>query len=299
MMGAERCGLVAIIGRPNVGKSTLLNHLLGQKISITSRKPQTTRHRILGVSTRDEVQIVYVDTPGMHRVEARAINRVMNRAARAAVRDVDVVLMVVDRLQWVEEDEQVLQVLRAAAKPALLVINKIDQIDDKATLLPHIARLKDLYPFVAIVPVSALKGSNLAQLEAEVAGLLPEAPHLFPADQVTDRSERFLVAEIIREKLIRQLGEELPYATAVQIEEFSQQGGIIHISGLIIVEKPGQKAIVIGRGGERLKQVGVEARHDMERLLGSKVMLKLWVKVRSGWADDERALASLGYQDDG
>ncbi|MBP6053470.1 MAG: GTPase Era [Pseudomonadales bacterium] len=299
MMGAERCGLVAIIGRPNVGKSTLLNHLLGQKISITSRKPQTTRHRILGVSTRDEVQTVYVDTPGLHRVEARAINRVMNRAARAAVRDVDVVLMVVERLQWVEEDEQVLQVLRAAAKPALLIINKIDQIDDKAALLPHIARLKDLYPFVAIVPVSALKGSNLAQLEGEVGGLLPEAPHLFPADQVTDRSERFLVAEIIREKLIRQLGEELPYANAVQIEEFSQQGGIIHISGLIIVEKPGQKAIVIGRGGERLKQVGVEARHDMERLLGSKVMLKLWVKVRSGWADDERALASLGYQDDG
>ncbi|MBK6289041.1 MAG: GTPase Era [Gammaproteobacteria bacterium] len=298
-MGAERCGLVAIIGRPNVGKSTLLNHLLGQKISITSRKPQTTRHRILGVSTRDEVQTVYVDTPGLHRVEARAINRVMNRAARAAVRDVDVVLMVVERLQWVEEDEQVLQVLRAAAKPALLIINKIDQIDDKAALLPHIARLKDLYPFVAIVPVSALKGSNLAQLEGEVGGLLPEAPHLFPADQVTDRSERFLVAEIIREKLIRQLGEELPYANAVQIEEFSQQGGIIHISGLIIVEKPGQKAIVIGRGGERLKQVGVEARHDMERLLGSKVMLKLWVKVRSGWADDERALASLGYQDDG
>ncbi|MBK6585075.1 MAG: GTPase Era [Gammaproteobacteria bacterium] len=298
-MGAERCGLVAIIGRPNVGKSTLLNHLLGQKISITSRKPQTTRHRILGVSTRDEVQTVYVDTPGLHRVEARAINRMMNRAARAAVRDVDVVLMVVDRLQWVEEDEQVLQVLRAAAKPALLIINKIDQIDDKAALLPHIARLKDLYPFVAIVPVSALKGSNLAQLEGEVGGLLPEAPHLFPADQVTDRSERFLVAEIIREKLIRQLGEELPYANAVQIEEFSQQGGIIHISGLIIVEKPGQKAIVIGRGGERLKQVGVEARHDMERLLGSKVMLKLWVKVRSGWADDERALASLGYQDDG
>ncbi len=299
MMGAERCGLVAIIGRPNVGKSTLLNHLLGQKISITSRKPQTTRHRILGVSTRDEVQTVYVDTPGLHRVEARAINRVMNRAARAAVRDVDVVLMVVERLQWVEEDEQVLQVLRAAAKPALLIINKIDQIDDKAALLPHIARLKDLYPFVAIVPVSALKGSNLAQLEGEVGGLLPEAPHLFPADQVTDRSERFLVAEIIREKLIRQLGEELPYANAVQIEEFSQQGGIIHISGLIIVEKPGQKAIVIGRGGERLKQVGVEARHDMERLLGSKVMLKLWVKVRSGWADDERAHASLGYQDDG
>lgn len=296
MMGAERCGLVAIIGRPNVGKSTLLNHLLGQKISITSRKPQTTRHRILGVSTRDEVQTVYVDTPGLHRVEARAINRVMNRAARAAVRDVDVVLMVVERLQWVEEDEQVLQVLRAAAKPALLIINKIDQIDDKAALLPHIARLKDLYPFVAIVPVSALKGSNLAQLEGEVGGLLPEAPHLFPADQVTDRSERFLVAEIIREKLIRQLGEELPYANAVQIEEFSQQGGIIHISGLIIVEKPGQKAIVIGRGGERLKQVGVEARHDMERLLGSKVMLKLWVKVRSGWADDEQHLRSYGYE---
>jgi GTP-binding protein Era len=193
----------------------------------------------------------------------------------------------------------VLQVLQAAAKPALLIINKIDQMDDKAALLPHMARLKDLYPFVAIVPVSALKGKNLVELEHEIAGRLPEAAHLFPADQVTDRSERFLVAEIIREKLIRQLGEELPYANAVQIEEFAQQGGIIHISALIIVEKAGQKAIVIGRGGERLKQVGVEARHDMERMLGSKVMLKLWVKVRSGWADDERALASLGYRDDG
>ncbi len=298
-MGVSRCGMVAIVGRPNVGKSTLLNHLLGQKISITSRKPQTTRHRILGVATREEVQIVYVDTPGLHRGEGKALNRVMNRAALAAMRDVDAVLFVVDRLAWTEGDEQALEAVRRARKPTLLVINKTDRLEDRAALLPHIELLRGKHDFAAIVPVSALRGSNLDALEREIGALLPMAEHLFPEDQVTDRSERFMVAEIVREKLVRQLGEELPYASAVQIEEFRVEREVVHIAALILVDKPGQKAIVIGQGGARLKRVGVEARADIERLLGAKVMLRLWVKVRSGWADDERALASLGYQEEG
>lgn len=296
-MGGSRCGMVAIVGRPNVGKSTLLNHLLGQKISITSRKPQTTRHRILGVSTRDEVQIVYVDTPGLHRGEGKALNRVMNRAALKAMSDVDVVLLVVDRLAWNAADEEALEAVRRTRKPVLLVINKTDRLESREALLPHIGTLRQKHDFAAIVPVSALRGNNLEALEREIAARLPEATHLFPQDQLTDRSERFMVAEIVREKLIRQLGEELPYASAVQIEEFRTERAVVHISALILVDKPGQKAIVIGQGGARLKRVGAEARADIERLLGTKVMLRLWVKVRSGWADDERALASLGYDD--
>jgi len=298
-MSEQRCGMVAIVGRPNVGKSTLLNHLLGQKISITSRKPQTTRHRILGVSTRGAEQIIYVDTPGLHQESGRAINRLMNRAAMAAIRDVDLVVLVAERLVWGAEDAEILARLRLAGKPVVLVINKVDLMRDKAELLPHIAKLQTEHDFAAIVPVSALKSHNLAALEREIGVRLPVAPHLFPPDQLTDRSERFLVAEIIREKLIRQLGEELPYANTVQIEEFRHQGPVVHISALIVVEKQGQKAIVIGRGGARLKRIGEESRADIERLLESKVMLKLWVKVRSGWADDERALRSLGYGDEG
>ena len=296
-MAGSRCGMVAIVGRPNVGKSTLLNHLLGQKISITSRKPQTTRYRILGVSTRDEVQIVYVDTPGLHRGEGKALNRVMNRAALKAMSDVDVVLLVVDRLAWNAADEEALEAVRRTRKPVLLVINKTDRLESREALLPHIETLRQKHDFAAIVPVSALRGNNLEALEREITARLPETTHLFPQDQLTDRSERFMVAEIVREKLIRQLGEELPYASAVQIEEFRTERAVVHISALILVDKPGQKAIVIGQGGARLKRVGAEARADIERLLGTKVMLRLWVKVRSGWADDERALASLGYDD--
>ena len=298
-MSGQRCGYVAIVGRPNVGKSTLLNHLIGQKISITSRKPQTTRHRILGVATREQVQTVYVDTPGLHAAGGRALNRVMNRAALAALRDVDLVLMVAERLAWTEDDERVLAAVAACGKPALLLLNKVDRLEDKPALLPHIGMLHKKHGFRAIVPVSAQRGHNLEALQREIDALLPEAPHLFPPDQLTDRSERFLVAEIVREKLMRQLGAELPYANAVQIEEFRTHGAIVHIAAVILVEKPGQKAIAIGQGGERLKRVGQEARADIETLLGQKVMLKLWVKVRSGWADDERALASLGYREDG
>jgi GTP-binding protein Era len=290
--------MVAIVGRPNVGKSTLMNHLIGQKISITSRKPQTTRHRILGINTDDAVQTIYVDTPGIHDAAGKALNRRMNRSALSALRDVDLVVFVVERLIWTEADQRVLERLQTVGKPVLLAINKIDELEDKTALLPWLAEVNERHAFSAIVPVSALKGHNLEGLRKEIAARLPEGEHLYGADQVTDRSERFMVAEIVREKLTRQLGEELPYASTVQIEEFRHQGPVVHISALVLVDKPGQKAIVIGHGGARLKRIGSEARLDIERLLDSKVMLKLWVKVKSGWADDERTLKSLGYGDD-
>jgi len=297
-MTAERCGIVAIVGRPNVGKSTLLNHLLGQKISITSRKPQTTRHRILGVDTRGNDQLVFVDTPGLHRDNGRALNRFMNRSALGSMGDVDIIVMVLDRLEWGEEDEAIAERALQRGVPVILVVNKVDKLESKAVLLPFLEDTAKRYEFSAIVPLSALRSQNLDSLVGELRSRLPEAAHLFPPDQVTDRSERFLVAEIVREKLIRQLGEELPYSNTVQIEEFRDEGTIVHISALIVVEKDGQKAIVIGKGGSRLKKIGEEARADIERLIDTKVMLKLWVKVRSGWADDERALRSLGYVDD-
>jgi len=292
-----KSGYIAIVGRPNVGKSTLLNYLLGQKISITSRKPQTTRHQVLGIKTEGGNQLVYVDTPGLHKLEPRAINRLMNRAASSAIRDVDVVLFVVDRTAWTEEDEIVLEHVRRAGLPTVLVLNKVDLLDDKAVLLPQLQALADKGSFHAIVPVSALRQHNLEALEAEVLTLLPESPHFFPEEQLTDRSQRFLAAEIVREKIMRQLGDELPYATTVEIEEFAEEDGTLHIAALILVERRGQKRILIGEGGSRLRSIGSEARIDMERLFDSKVMLRLWVKVKSGWSDDERALRSLGYDD--
>jgi GTP-binding protein Era len=295
---SSRCGLVALVGRPNVGKSTLLNHLLGQKISITSRKPQTTRHQILGVKTTAGVQAIFVDTPGLHRHEERAINRYMNRAARSALADVDVVVMLVDRDNWSESDQHVLDAVMKAGKPAILAINKIDLMEDKDKLLPFMQDLSERGGFTAMVPLSALRGRHLQQLEAEIHTLLPAAPPMFPDDQITDRSERFLVAEIVREKLTRQLGDELPYASTVLVEEFVEEGPRLNRIGIaILVEKAGQKGIVIGRGGQRLKRIGEEARLDMERLLDRKVMLNLWVRVKSGWSDDQRALKSLGYDE--
>lgn len=294
----ERCGIVAIIGRPNVGKSTLLNHLLGQKISITSRKPQTTRHRILGVDTRGENQVVFVDTPGLHRDNGKALNRFMNRSALGSMGDVDLIVMVIDRLEWSEEDDAIAERALTREVPVLLVVNKVDRLESKDALLPFLQQTVERHAFTEVVPLSALRSQNLDALIGEIHSRLPESTFLFPPDQITDRSERFLVAEIVREKLVRQLGEELPYSNTVQIEEFRDEGNIVHISALIVVDKDGQKAIVIGKGGSRLKKVGEEARADIERLLDTKVMLKLWVKVRSGWADDERALRSLGYVDD-
>lgn len=296
---AHRCGHVAIIGRPNTGKSTLLNYLVGQKLSITSRKPQTTRHQILGIKTGDDYQILFVDTPGMHVDAPRAINRMMNRAASSSLVDVDVVLMVVDRTAWTENDERVLSHLQHCEAPVILVVNKVDLVRDKGELLPHLENLEQKADFAAIVPLSALRKQNIDALEGEIVSRLPTRDFLFPEDQITDKSMRFLAAEIVREKIMRQLGDELPYATAVEVEEFVEDKGILHISALILVERRGQKLILIGEGGSRLRSIGSEARRDMEKLFDNKVMLRLWVKIKSGWSDDDRALKSLGYDDRG
>ncbi len=293
----SRCGYVAIVGRPNVGKSTLLNHLLGQKISITSRKPQTTRNAVVGIKTEGEVQIIFVDTPGMHLGQQKAINRYMNRAATTAMKDVDVVVFVVDRFIWTEEDEAVAEKLQHIKSPVILAVNKVDQIEDKETLLPHLQQLAEKMDIAEIIPLSALRNTNLDRLEQLITERLPEGIHMFPEDQVTDRSSRFMAAEIVREKITRQLGDELPYEMAVEIEEFKQEGNLLNISALILVERDGQKKILIGDKGARIKLIGTEARIDMEKLFELKVMLKLWVKVKSGWSDDERALRSLGYND--
>ena len=294
-MPASRCGYIAIVGRPNVGKSTLLNHQLQQKISITSRKPQTTRHRVMGISSDAHHQCLFVDTPGLNAQFNKALNKVMNDTVLNVIRDVDVVLFVVERFIWNEADQYVLDALSYTKVPVLLVINKIDLVQDKEELLPHIAKLAQKRDFAEVVPVSALGGHNLETIDQLVKGLLPEAPFLFPEDQVTDRSSRFLAAELIREKVTRQLGDELPYEVTVEIEKFETVKSVLHIHGLILVDKKGQKHILIGKDGGRLKQIGSAAREDMETAFESKVMLNLWVKVKSGWADDERALQSLGY----
>jgi GTP-binding protein Era len=296
-MSTQRCGFIAIVGRPNVGKSTLLNHILGQKISITSRKPQTTRHQVLGIKTDGAKQFIYVDTPGLHVKEEKALNRYMNRAASSAMKDVDLVLFLVDRDRWTEDDELVLRNIKNAHCPVVLVINKVDRLDNKGQLLPLIQNLQTKHTFDDVVPVSALRGHNREELEAVIARFLPETVHMYPEDQITDRSERFLAAELVREKIMRQLGEEIPYSMTVEIEEFKASPRLLEISALILVERDGQKKIIIGEGGSRLRQIGTEARKDMEIAFDNKVMLRLWVKVKSGWADDERALRSLGYND--
>ena len=288
-----RCGFIAIVGRPNVGKSTLLNHLLEQKISITSRKPQTTRHRITGIKTEGDVQFVYVDTPGLHKDQKRALNRAMNATVAEVLKDVDVVLFVVERLVFNEEDEMVLQAMEKLQVPVLLLINKCDQIENRERLLPHIQKIAAKRNFAEVIPIAVLTGHNLDTVQTCVAKYLPEGPFMFPEDQITDRSSKFLAAELIREKITRQLGDELPYEVNVEIEKFSVEGHVIHIHGLILVDKPGQKQIIIGHEGERLKTIGKAARLDMEVAFDSKVMLHLWVKVKTGWADDERALQSL------
>lgn len=292
-----RCGYVAIVGRPNVGKSTLLNHILGQKISITSRKPQTTRNNVVGIKTEGGIQIMFVDTPGMHLGQQKAINRYMNRVANTAMKDVDVVVFVVDRFIWTEEDEAVAEKLQHASCPIILAVNKVDQIEDKESLLPHLEILAKKLNVAEIIPLSALRNVNLDRLEQLIIDRMPEGMHMYPEDQITDRSSRFMAAEIVREKITRQLGDELPYEMAVEIEEFKQEGNLLNISALILVERDGQKRILIGDKGERIKLIGTDARKDMEKLFDMKIMLKLWVKVKSGWSDDERALRSLGYND--
>ena len=296
--GDYRCGFIALVGRPNVGKSTLLNRLIGQKISITSRRPQTTRHRIIGIKTLANAQLVFVDTPGMHRYSGRAMNRHMNRTASMALQDIDVVVFLVGGLRWTSDDDLVLAELERLDCPVILAVNKVDLITDKETLLPGLQELSRKRVFAHIIPISARKGGNVAELETCVVSLLPVASPFFPEDQVTDRSERFLVAERIREKLFRKLAKELPYGLSVEVEHFRRERYSIHIHALIWVERQGQKAIVIGKQGAVLREVGQQARVEIEKMLESKVNLKLWVKVKEGWADDERALKSLGYSDD-
>lgn len=292
-----RCGYVTIVGRPNVGKSTLMNRILGQKLSITSKKPQTTRHQILGIKTEGALQVIYVDTPGLHIDDkGRALNRYMNQAASDALRHVDLVVFLVDRTAWTDEDEIVLEKLRHARCPVILAVNKVDLLKDKSQLLPQLEQLALKREFVEIIPISAEKGLNVEALEAAVEGRIPEGIHLYPEDQITDRSSRFVAAEMVREKLMRNLGEEVPYGTTVEIEEFRYDEGLLTISALILVEREGQKKIVIGNKGEMLKVIGRDARRDMERMFDCKVMLNLWVKVKRGWADNERALHSLGYR---
>lgn len=299
MTDKSYCGLIAIVGRPNVGKSTLLNQLLGQKVSITSKKPQTTRHRILGIDTEGGYQTIYVDTPGLHQEEKRAINRLMNRAATSSLGDVEMVIFVVDGTRWTSDDDHVLSKLKDQKYPVVLAINKIDLIGDKEILLPHIQTLAQKMDFAAVLPISAEKGTNVEKIREMARAVLPEGEHYFPEDYITDRSSRFMASEIIREKLMRFTGEELPYSVTVEIERFKvEDDGLFHINALILVERDGQKKMVIGNKGEKIKTIGTEARIDMERLFGTRVFLELWVKVKAGWADDERALRSLGYGDD-
>jgi GTP-binding protein Era len=297
-MEVFRCGYIALIGRPNVGKSTLLNRILGQKISITSRRPQTTRHRVLGIKTLPAAQLIYVDTPGIHAFSGRAMNRHMNRTASNVLLDVDVVVFLVEGQRWTADDEMVLQKLGQITSPVILALNKIDLLGNREELLPRLQELSEKRSFEQVIPISASKGDNVAELEAVIEELLPAAPPLFPEDQVTDRSVRFLASELIREKLFRKLGKELPYGLTVEIEQFKSGAAITHIHALIWVERNSQKNIVVGKQGRVLKDVGTDARRDIEELIGGKVNLKLWVKVKEGWADDERALHSLGYTDD-
>jgi len=291
---STHCGMFAIVGRPNVGKSTLLNHLVGQKLSITSRKPQTTRYNLLGVLTEGAYQLVFVDTPGIHQPPNKALNRVMNRSALASFDGVDAVLWLIDRMHWTAEDDLVLEHLQRVSAPILLLVNKVDQLPDQSVLLPHVESISQRLSLAAVFPLSALRGFNMNELKQWLFTHCPTGAHLFAEDQVTDRSLRFIAAEIVREKLVRQLGDELPHETAVEIESWDESGRLVEIHALILVEREGQKRIVIGDGGERIKQIGREARLDIERLLDQRVVLKLWVKVKRGWSDDDRALRSLG-----
>jgi len=291
------CGFVALIGRPNVGKSTLMNHLLKQKISITSRKPQTTRHRILGINTTEAGQAIYMDTPGMHNSEKRALNRYLNRTAETTLLGVDVIVWLIDGLSWHEYDEVIFKKLEQAGLPVILAVNKVDKVKDKDAILTFFAEVQHRFPFEHLVPISALKRTNLDELESLIMRLLPENDLIYPEDQITDRPERFLAAEIVREKLTRRLGDELPYALTVEIERYEELPGITKIYAIIWVERLTQKSIVIGTEGEMLKKVGTDARFDIEKLIGQKVYLQLWVKVKKNWSDNERAMQSLGFND--
>jgi len=292
-----RSGFATLIGRPNVGKSTLANRLVGRKISITSRRPQTTRHRILGIRTEADSQLILVDTPGLHDADGRMINRVINRTARSSLEGVDVVLMLIDARGWTGEEEPVLRLAAGSRLPVILIINKVDRLRDKTDLLPLIDASRRRFEFAAIVPVSALKGDNVDALYAEIRSHLPVAPKCFPDEQVTDKSTRFIVSELVREQLFRQLGEELPYVTAVKIEHYEEEAARIRVHADIWVERDSHKGILIGRGGKRLKSIGSNARREIEKFVDKKIHLELWVRVRKGWRDDSAALEGLGYSE--
>jgi GTP-binding protein Era len=289
-----RTGFVAIVGRPNVGKSTLTNRLVGMKVSITSRKAQTTRHRVHGILTTDDAQLVFVDTPGFQTEHKTALNRAMQRNVTSALSEVDVIVLVVEADKWTPMEAALLDRLPEGV-PVILAVNKLDLVADRATLLPYVARISALHAFAEVVPVSAEKGTGTEALVKTITGYLPEREAIFEPDSFTDRPERFHAAEILREKLFRNLGDELPYGIAVEIEQYQQEGELRRIHAAVIVEKAAHKAIVIGKGGERLKRMSTDARKDMEKLFGGRVWLETWVKVKGGWADDERALKSLGY----
>jgi GTP-binding protein Era len=293
----RRSGFVAIAGRPNVGKSTLVNALVEQKVSIVTAKPQTTRHRILGIVTRPQAQIVLVDTPGLHTNARRALNRLMNRTAAQAIAEADLNLFLVEGTRWLPDDQAALERIRRAGRPIIAVVNKVDRVRPRERLLPLLAELAKRAPFADIVPISALRRTNLERLVEVISAHLPEGPPLYPAEQVTDRSERFIAAEIVREKLTLALSDELPYGLSVEVEAYEvAPDGRVNISAVIWVERKGQKAIVIGEKGERLKSIGRAARLELKRMLGVPVHLELWVKIKEHWADDERALRSLGYE---
>ncbi|MEY4328386.1 MAG: GTPase Era [Pseudomonadota bacterium] len=291
----EPAGLVALVGRPNVGKSTLLNRLIGEKLSITSRKAQTTRHRIMGVRTDEDAQYVFVDTPGFQTKHSSALNRTMNRGVTQALQEVDVICFVIEAGRYSDADRKVLALL-PEDRPVILVLNKIDQLKDKAALLPFVAKLAEVRNWAAVVPVSAEKGTQADALLGEIRGALPKQGFLYDPDTLTDRSERFIASEYIREKLFRLLGDELPYSVTVEIEKFEVEGDLRRVFAAIVVDRESHKPIIIGKHGETLKRIASEARQDMTRLFGGTVYLELWVKVKSGWADDERLLRTLGYE---
>lgn len=290
-----RCGYVAIVGQPNVGKSTLLNRMVGQKISITSRKPQTTRHRITGILTDAESQFVFVDTPGFQSQHMNRLNSAMNRVVTQSMRDVDVVVFVIEAMHFDNRDKLVIKLL-PANRPVILAINKIDRVPDKSQLLPFLDKMAKAFPFAEMVPVSAEQGTQLPELISTIRPHLPLNPPFFAEDEVTDRDERFMATELVREKLFRLLGDEIPYSTSVVVDRFQMENELRQIHLSILVDKPNQKAIVIGKGGEKLKLIASAARKDMEESFGGKVYLQVWVKVKSGWADDARTLKSLGYE---
>jgi GTP-binding protein Era len=294
-LSAFRCGTIALVGRPNVGKSTLLNALVGSHLSITAAKPQTTRHRILGIRSEAEAQLIFLDTPGLHQKAPRALNRQLNRTAEVALDDVDALVFVLDARKWQEDDEWVLEKIKRSGRPVVLALNKIDKVEDKTQLLPLLERYAAMHEFAAMVPLAALKRQGMQPLVKALLKLLPEQPAMFAADELTDRSERFLAAEHVREQLIRHLGEELPYASTVTIDDFELDGRLRRINATIWVERDGQKAIVIGEGGARLKHVGSLARKRMEAIFGGKVFLQLWVKVKNNWSDSDAVLKQFGY----